>query len=63
MKTHRLKEYDSGAYVYQDNTGQLIVVKVYSPAGQLVDKIRTDSRAIAREYFSAFSKIAKNWSA
>lgn len=34
-------------------------VKLYRPAGQLEDKITTDTRAGALEYLRAFNKIAK----
>lgn len=59
----KIKEYKNGAYVSQDlpsGPQGLTVVKVYTPAGYLHDKILCDSPRIAGEYFRAFCAIAKN---
>ena len=56
----KIKEYKSGAYVSIDHDAPLSIVKLYSPSGQLMDKIRCDTRKEANEYFRAFCAIAKN---
>lgn len=56
----KIKEYKSGAYVSLNHDAQLSIVKLYSASGELMDKMRCDTRRAANEYFRAFCAIAKN---
>lgn len=56
----KIKEYKSGAYVSLEHGATLSLVKLYSASGDLMDKIRCDTRRSANEYFRAFCAIAKN---
>jgi hypothetical protein len=57
----KVKLFKNGAYVsfYRSPYGQWLV-KVYSPAGHLLDKIITFDYRSACEYRRAFNAIAKN---
>ena len=59
----KIKEHKNGAYTSIERLfpSGMYLVMLYSPSGHLMDKIRTDTYSAAREYFSAFNKIAKNY--
>lgn len=57
----KIKEFKSGAYTIltKENHGYYLV-KLYSHAGELKDKMLCDTYRGALEYFKSFSLIAKN---
>lgn len=55
----KIKEYPNGAWTTLDTGCLYPETKLYSPSGQLLDKMRCDTKTMAREYFKAFCKIAK----
>ena len=56
----KIKEQKSGAWtVFDRETSGLYTAKLYTPAGELADKVRTDTRAAGLEYLRAFNKTAK----
>ena len=59
----KIKEYKNGAYTSMERLfpSGMYLIMLYSPLGNLIDKIRTDTYSAAREYLSAFNKIAKNY--
>lgn len=58
MKTYPEK---NGAWTVLDRTPSgMYSVKVYSPGGALLDKVRCDTRADAMVYLRAFRAVARN---
>lgn len=57
----KITEHKTGAWTTFERTAPAgyYVAKLYTPAGNLHDKIMTDTRADALEYLRAFNKIAK----
>lgn len=52
----------TGAWTISGKVGGLYEVKLYSPAGALIDKVRCDDYRTAMEYRRSFNLIAKNHS-
>ena len=57
----KIKEFNNGAYTIltKENHGYYLV-KLYSSAGELKDKMLCDTYKGACEYFKSFNLIAKN---
>ena len=56
----KITEHKTGAWtVFERLPSGLYMAKLYTPAGELADKVRTDTRAACLEYLRAFNKIAK----
>ena len=56
----KITEQKNGAWtVFERLPSGWFSVKLYRPAGDIEDKVRTDTRAAALEYLRAFNKIAK----
>ena len=59
-KAVKITEQKNGAWtVFERLPSGLYMAKLYTPAGELADKVRTDTRAACLEYLRAFNKIAK----
>ncbi len=60
----KIKEYKNGAYVtFESNQGYDVpyIVKMYTPSGDLADRVRTDDYQSALGYFKSFGLIAKGF--
>ena len=57
----KITEQKSGAYTVFERMfpSGMYLVELYNPTGELIDKIRCDTYSAAREYLSAFNRIAK----
>lgn len=57
----KIQEYKNGAYATMEKLfpSGMYLVQCRNPNGDLHDKIRCDDYRMAKEYFSAFKKIAK----
>jgi hypothetical protein len=58
----KIKTFKNGAWTTFERTpfAGHYVVRVYSPSGQLLDKVVCDDRANARDYLRSFNGIARN---
>ena len=58
----KIKTFKNGAYVTQEEPSfpsGMITVTLKAANGNIVDRMRCDTKTQAREYFKAFSKLAK----
>ena len=57
----KIKTFKNGAWtVFEKTFNGYYIAKVYSPAGNLIDKIMCDDYRNARDYLKCFNGIAKN---
>ena len=56
----KIKVYKNGGCAFMDRCGIGWRVFARSPAGAVLDKVRTDDKRMAREYYRAFCQLAKN---
>lgn len=58
----KVKTFKNGAYTSfeRDNARGMYLVKVYNPAGYLIDRVLCDDSRNARDYLRSFNAIAKN---
>ncbi len=59
----KIKEFENGTRVIMGEpsiSSGMVEVICLGKNGQVIDKIKCDTRRMAREYFRAFEKIAKN---
>lgn len=59
----KIKTFKNGACVIQDDPGfpsGMISIIARDGGGNIIDKIRCDSKREANEYFRAFCAVAKN---
>lgn len=63
MKIMKSIEYKNGASVFMDDpafpSGLVTVICRY-PNGEIYDKIRCENKAMAKDYYKSFCRIAKN---
>jgi len=58
----KIKEYKNGSYVVLEKSESFdvpYVVKMYTPSGDIADKVRTDDYKSALGYFKSFGLIAR----
>ena len=56
----KITQSKTGAWTIFDKESYWYIVKLYSPSGNLHDKMRCDDYKDARAYLKSFNAIAKN---